>query len=475
MTRTMKFARAGTLLIIVALGPIRSQAQIASDPQPSKATLAIVGGLLIDGHEGPPIYNSVVLIDDRRIVAVGTSDALRVPAGARVVDASGHTVMPGIVDRHVHLDLLGHGDYREWHAWARPRQDQLFALSAKILLLAGVTTAVDFGGIPEVQLRTRDLINKGELIGPRMWVSAGWMCNWTPEFQAQHHRGSYIFNARTVEDAAALAKKTLDMGADFIKVYGGLTPQQMKVITDEAHKRGKKAWGHSGRSDEETIALLRNGQDAVEHRANVDDPELVSELLRHRTAVPLTLINQLGPILATTEEPNYFDNPTYRASMPPEFWMKVRGSLAHWNRLPYFGSAARPRRLQETLGQVKRLYDAGIRIMLGTDSGAAGSYHADAAWRTMDLMVRAGIPPMEVIGMSTRIPAADMGLGNEIGTLAPGKLADIIVVDGNPLVSMRDLKHVAYVFKEGVQYKGPGTNVKIPAIQGPVPTPSIHD
>jgi imidazolonepropionase-like amidohydrolase len=158
--------------------------------------------------------------------------------------------------------------------------------------------------------------------------------------------------------------------------------------------------------------------------------------------------------------------------MPSEFWTQVRGSLAHWNRLAYFGSAVRPRRMQETLDQVKRMHDAGLRLMLGTDSGAAGSYHADAAWRTMDLMVRAGIPPMEVIGMATRLPAEDMGLARDIGTLAPGKLADVIIVDGNPLVSMRDLDHVTYVFKEGVQYKGPGTTVKIPAIQAPAPTPT---
>jgi imidazolonepropionase-like amidohydrolase len=450
----------------------RPHAQFASDPQPPKATLAIVGGLLIDGHEGAPVPNSVVLIDGKRIVAVGTADGLKVPAGARVLDVTGYTVMPGIIDRHVHLDLLGHGDYREWHPWARSRSDQLFALSAKILLMAGVTTAVDMGGIPEVQLRTRDRINTGELVGPRMWVSAGWMCNWSEEFQAQHHRGSYIFNARTVDAAAALAKKTLDMGADFIKVYGGLTGEQMKVITDEAHKRGKKAWGHGGSSDEETLTLIRNGQDAVEHRANPDNPELVRELRARRTAVPLTLVNQLGPIIAATEDPTYFDNPTYRAALPGEFWAQVRGSLAHWNRLSYFGSAVRPRRMQETLDQVKRMHDAGLRLMVGTDSGAAGSYHADAAWRTMDLMVRAGIPPMEVIGMATRIPAEDMGLAREIGTLAPGKLADLIVVDGNPLVSMRDLDHVSYVFKEGVQYKGPGTTVKIPAIQAPAPSPT---
>src|SRR5918996_1315235 len=117
MIPTMRFASAMTIATLVALGSTDARAQIASDPQPPKATLAVVGGLLVDGHEGAPIYNSIVLVDDKTIVAVGTADALKVPPGARVIDASGRTVMPGIIDRHVHLDLLGHGDYKEWHQW----------------------------------------------------------------------------------------------------------------------------------------------------------------------------------------------------------------------------------------------------------------------------------------------------------------------------------------------------------------------
>jgi imidazolonepropionase-like amidohydrolase len=403
-------------------------------------------------------------VDGKKIVAVGTRDSLTIPAGARVVDASGYTVMPGLIDRHVHLDLLGHGVYKEWHPWAKSRADQVFATSAKILLMAGVTTAVDMGGIPEVQLRTRDRINKGELVGPRMWVSAGWMCNWTPEYQAEHHRGWYIFNARTVEDATAMATKTLDMGADFIKVYSGLSGEQMKAITDVAHKRGKKVWGH-GAGDAGTLTLIRNGQDAVEHGTNPDNPELVRELRARRTAVPLTLLPQLVPAIATTEEPGYLDNPLHRSLMPPEFWSEVRGSLDHFNRLSYFQGSVRLRAIADTLTRVKKMYDAGLRLMLGSDSGASGTYHADCSWRTMDLMVRAGIPAMEVIGMSTRIPADDMGLSDQIGTIAPGKLADILIVNGNPLVSMRDLNHITHVFKEGVQYKGPGATVKMPALQ----------
>ena len=100
-----------TAFVLMVFAPARAGAQPFSDAQPSKATLAIVGGYLIDGHEGPPVRNSVVLVDGAKIVAVGTIDSLKVPPGAKVIDAAGYTVMPGLIDSHVHIDTLGMADY----------------------------------------------------------------------------------------------------------------------------------------------------------------------------------------------------------------------------------------------------------------------------------------------------------------------------------------------------------------------------
>src|SRR5437660_1366359 len=119
LTRPLRLVPAGAALVAACLVPAVAAAQAARangrDPQPAKATLAIVGGYLIDGHDGPPLDNSVVLVDGKEIVAVGTTDSLKVPPGAKVIDASGYTVMPGLINAHVHLDLIGHSDYNAWH------------------------------------------------------------------------------------------------------------------------------------------------------------------------------------------------------------------------------------------------------------------------------------------------------------------------------------------------------------------------
>ena len=110
------FAFAGTLPV---------GAQFASDPQPPKATLAIVGGLLIDGHGGPPLYDAVVLVDAKTVVAVGTRNTLKVPSGAKVIDATGYTVMPGLIDAHVHVEHMGHADYDVFDPHVLPRIDEV--------------------------------------------------------------------------------------------------------------------------------------------------------------------------------------------------------------------------------------------------------------------------------------------------------------------------------------------------------------
>jgi imidazolonepropionase-like amidohydrolase len=441
------------LVVFVAAGSRTAHAQIASDPQPPAVSLAIVGGLLLDGHEGPPIPDSVVLINGKTVVAVGTRHSLKVPNGAKVIDARGYSVLPGLIDRHVHLDLLGHADYRYWHSAYASRADEVYSTSARQLLSAGVTTAVDMGGDPAVQVRIRDRINKGEIPGPRMKVSAGWICNWSDEYFSRHHRKGYVFNVRTVEEARAAATKTLALGADIFKLYTGLTGPQVKVITEEAHKKGVKVVGHtSGNAD--LISRVSNGMDGVEHVHGFDpsDEEVIRTLRVHRAVVtPGT--NGLA-IVQAFEDPTWLDNPRFRLLTPPDIYVDIRRSLGRIDRLPYFQSAVRPQVVTETLRKIKELYDARIPMHVSSDSAGPANFHTDQTRRWMELMVRAGVPPMEVIGAATRLPAEWLGIGDKVGTIAPGKSADIIIVDGNPLLHMQELKDVVYVLKEGVQYKG---------------------
>src|SRR5437868_5131989 len=123
-------------VLVVSGGMAAAQNRVgARDVQPAKATLAIVGGMLIDGHEGPPLHHAVVLIDGTKIAAVGTRDSLTVPPGAKVIDAGGMTVMPGLIDAHVHHDILGHTDYARWSKLYESRYADIIAISARLMIM----------------------------------------------------------------------------------------------------------------------------------------------------------------------------------------------------------------------------------------------------------------------------------------------------------------------------------------------------
>lgn len=437
-------------------------------PQAPKATLAIVGGMLIDGRGGDPIQRSVVLIDGQKIVAVGTVDSLKVPVGTRVIDAGGQTVMGGLTEAHAHLDFLGHALYVEWHkAYSAMGAvgERIAAISARQLLNAGVTTAVDLGGAPETQIHTRDKINRGELVGPRMKVSAGWLWNTTPEAEGENHRGmeGYLhpFNVHTPKEARAAVLKQIALGADIIKSYGSLTTEQTKVVVEEAHKKGIKVTGHGGAADY-LLQKILNGQDAIEHGVNADNPELLKQLVAHRTWVVPTFQGHIGP--EAYHWPMLVDNPRFRALTPPDLYESVRNTLLHPEKVAYFNRrgddpsvAMDLEKITPTLKNTKKLYDVGVRLLVGDDSGTPLNYHTDSTRRQMGLLVRAGIPPMRVLTMATKYAAEYLGMSSTLGTIEPGKFADIIVVDGNPLVDMGALQYVAVVVKEGVQYKGAGT------------------
>lgn len=431
------------------------------DAQPARATLAIVSGMLIDGHEGPPLDHAVVLIDGSRIAAVGTRDTLKVPTGAKVIDAGGMTVMPGLIDAHVHMDILGHTDYPRWHEVYSSRYQELMAISARQLILSGITTVVDLSGQPEALIATRQKIDGGQIRGPRMKVSMGWISNWpegAPRGLSTAGRDSFTWNVKTAEEARLAALKVINYGADIIKVHSGLTEDQMKAISVEAHKRGLKVTGHV--EDRQNLLMRINaGQDAIEHLglgsglAPIIHPDVVNGLLDRRTYVSPTLIQSMIQVKAL-DWPDWIDNQRAKSTTPPEIWAEIRRSLEHPERLLYFGGAARARAMREQGAKFKQLWDAGVRILVGTDSGTPFNFHTDALWQEMDLMVRYGAPPMEVIAAASRRNAEYINMGDQLGTITPGKLADIIVVDGNPLLSMRDLRHVVAVIKDGKVIKG---------------------
>ena len=367
--------------------------------------------------------------------------------------------MPGLIDVHVHLDILGHSDYQHWHGTHRPDYADMMAVSARQLLMSGITTAVDLAGNPDALVATRRRIENGEIPGPRVIASMGWITNWTDEQVQRHHRRTHTVNVRTVEEARAAARTAIAQGAGIIKVHTGLTEAQLRAITAEAGRRGLRVTGHVGDRDD-LLMRIRAGQDGIEHLylsagdSPTIHPDVIQGLVDRQTWVVPTMIQTMVQGLAV-EWPDRRDNRRARALTPPELWADVRRSIENPQRFGYFGSGLRVTRMRAMGAKLQQLRDAGVRLLVGTDAGTPLNFHTDATWQEMDLMVRFGIPPMEVLVTATRRNAEYLGRGDELGSLTRGKLADIIVVDGNPLLSMRDLRNVVAVVKDGRVFKRP--------------------
>ena len=456
---------AAVVLALVCAAPVVAQPFDGQrDTQPESATLAIVGGLLIDGHEGPPLPGGIVLVDGNRIVAAGSRETLAVPDGADVIDATGMTIMPGLIDVHVHLDILGHSDYQHWHGAHRSDYADIMAVSARQLVMSGVTTAVDLAGNPDALIATRERVERGEIQGPRIVASMGWITHWTDEEVQRHHRRTHTVNVRTVEEARAAARTAIAQGAGILKVHTGLSEAQLRAISAEADRSGLRVTGHVGDRDD-LLMRIRSGQDGIEHLSLAAGdspaihPDVIQGLVDRRTWVVPTMIQTMAQGL-TAEWPDRRDNPRARALTPPDLWADVRRSIENPRRFGYFGGGLRVSRFEALGARLRQLRDAGVRVLVGTDAGTPLNFHTDATWQEMDLMAGFGFPPMEVLVTATRRNAEYLGLEDELGSLTPGKLADIIVVDGNPLLSMRDLRNVVAVIKDGRVYKRPDAGVR---------------
>lgn len=455
--RSVFAALCGTAMVL-DWSPAVAQTRVgARDAQPAKATLAIVGGMLIDGHEGPPLHHSIVLIDGDRIVAVGTRDTLKVPPGTKVIDAGGMTVMPGLIDSHVHHDILGHADYARWSKLYESKYADIIAISAKLMIMSGVTTAIDVFGPPDELIATRRRVDSGEIPGPRMKVSMGVILNSPRSYVG---RDKFSFQAKTTEEARAVAQRLIGLGADIINAMDGLTSDQLKAIADEARKKNIKVTGIAA-NPEDLIMRLKSGQQALDHMNALSAPggkldaAALKALFDTRASVVPTLVQAVGAQLNAIEMPEMFvNNPRMKAWTPPDIWAEIRESLEHPERLPYFGQGAKIREDKDQKARFMELWDSGVRVRVGTDTGSTQNLPTEAMWQEMDLMVRYGAPPMEVISAATRRNAEWLNMADSLGTVTPGKLADVIVVDGNPLASMRDLRHVVAVVKNGSVMKG---------------------
>jgi imidazolonepropionase-like amidohydrolase len=421
-------------------------AAAASAGGASAREVVIHAGQMFDGLSRRMQPQMSILIKDDRIVAVQTGFVS--PPGAEVVDLSTKTVLPGLIDAHTHLTSLS----RSGNGVAKmvtygPLDTVLQAtVNSRKVLLGGVTTVRDVGSLFGTDVALKTAIDRGEVVGPRMWVAGeaigptGGHNDWSSGFAPDMHRDEWGAGIANGPDAvAALARKEKKLGATVIKILpsGGvisqgddpkanlMTEAEIKAAVDTAHAMELKIAAHAHGKTSIDLAT-RLGVDSIEH-GTFGDAESWKLMVAHGTYFNPTLLTTRLLIDTAHSHPEALNPSTLKKILAFE-------------------------QLNLDKSKVMGAYKAGVKIGVGSDTGQG----LDA--REWTLLVEAGMAPMDVLMAGSQTNAAMIG-SSDIGAIQAGRYADIVAVDGDPLKDMSTVEHVQFVMKGGVIYKQGGREV----------------
>lgn len=418
--------RRATITLLLGLCAAASMAQ---EPAP---ILALTAARLFEAPTGKLLPQRVVLVQGDRILAV-QDQAAAVPANVKRLDLGEATLLPGLIDAHSHLFLHPYNE-ASWND--QVLQEALALRTARAVvhaektLLAGFTTLRDLGteGAAYADVGIRDAINQGLIPGPRLQVATAAIvitggygpAGFDPRWEVP--QGAEI--ADGVDGVRRVVRRQIGHGADWIKVYadyhhGGVnaptfTLEELKAAVDEAAATGHAVVAHANTPEGIRRAVLA-GVKSIEHGSQADEKSL-QLMLEHKVA--------LCPTLAAGEAMAGYAAPQVRA--------------------------VRQRRVAEQKEMFARAVRLGVKIVCGSDVGVFA--HGENAWE-IELMVQYGMSPQAALQAATINAAHLLGMAEQIGELAPGKLADIIAVQGDPLADIRAVRNVVFVMKGGKIYR----------------------
>ena len=409
----------------------------AARAQLSSAPVIIRAARLIDGRGGPPLAPAIVHVANERIVDVGSS--LPVPAGARIIDLEGATLLPGLIDLHTHLTNRAEIHWEDGLVKTTPGHDALWgARNARVTLLAGFTTCRDMGPTwPYVDVDLRNAIDQGAVPGPRLAVAGNYVSSTGGAGDARQFSiyvdVPLVRNLADGPDEVTKAVRTnLKNGADFIKILAtgavlskGIPPgaqqysdAEIQAAVGEARRWGRQVAAHAHGSDG-IKASIRAGVRTVDHGSYLDDETI--------------------GMLRATKRATFYVPTLYTSAV-----------IATDSRVPD-SEKERSRQIAAIKDAAfKRALAAGLPIGFGTD--AAVIPHGDNG-KEFEVRVGLGESPMSAIVSATSLNAEILGWSDRVGTLERGKFADLIAVAGDPLRDMTELQRVKFVMKGGIVYR----------------------
>jgi imidazolonepropionase-like amidohydrolase len=428
-----------SVLFLISILPALAQPTQTSQ-KPAVKMVYIRAGHLFDATSDQLRENMVIVVADERIQSIGPASAITIPAGAAVVDLSHATVLPGLIDCHTHLGARA-DRYDEIYNFKDTPFQSAFAgvVNARRTLEAGFTSVRDVGSLPFLAVDLRNSINEGLIPGPRIVASGpaititgghGDLNNFSPQTRVTMFPEERDFAiADGVDQVRHVVRAQVKYGVDVIKILasGGVlskgdspgapqfTFEELKAAADEAHMAGRKIAAHAHGTQAIKNAILA-GIDSIEHASLIDD-EGIRLAKDHGTYLDMDIYND-----------DYILGKAVEFGLPKENVEK-----------------------EKMVGRVQRenfqkAVKAGAKMTFGTDAGVYP--HGDNA-KQFFYMVKFGMTPAQAIRAATSSAADLIGRAKDVGTIEPGKFADVIAVTGDPLQDVRALEHVGFVMKGG--------------------------
>ena len=405
---------------------------IGAFSQGSSQRVLVRAGRLLDVRNGKISANQVIVIESGKIVSVGPATSVESTSTDRIVDLPSATVLPGLIDAHTHLTFNPSFGY-ERLAISVPREALIGAHNARVTLEAGITTVRNVGATGYSDVALRDAINAGDVPGPRMLVSGpalsitGGHCD--NDLLPYEYHASSDGAADGVERVQHKVREIIKYGADLIKVCatGGVlskgddpnasqyTLEEMKAIVADAHRLGRKVAAHA-HGAQGVIWASEAGVDSVEHGHLMNDAAIAT-LKKNGT--------YLVPTLYLLD------------------WHREHAEEAH---LPDYAKRKMDLVAQTAKANARKAFELGVKIGMGTD---AAVYPHGLNAHEIAIYVSLGMTPLQAIQTATINDADLLGWSDKVGTLEPGKWADIIAVDGDPLQDITTLQRVKFVMKGG--------------------------
>jgi imidazolonepropionase-like amidohydrolase len=427
------------------------------------ASLALVNGKVIDVERRRVLTDATVVIDGDRIAAVGPAGKVRVPADARVIDARGKWILPGMVDAHIHLfqsggvytrpdvvDLRKIRPYDAERAWLRENAGDLLSR----YLAVGVTTVIDIGG-PLANYAIRDRFNR-EARSPTIFLTGPLVSTWQPPaFQIED---APILQTDDPEAARAVVRKQLPHRPDFIKIWyivrpGSPAQSTLPVIQaaiDEAHSHGLKVAVHATQLETARLAVEAGAEILVHSVDDAPVDEQFVALLKQRNVayIPTMIVSpRYSEVLTQQFKPSAHD-----LAVANPFALGSLGDLRHL-RAPEEVTPARAQRAAQSARNIaanlQRLAAAGVLIAAGTDAGNIGTPHASSYLDELVEMQKAGLRTWEILRAATLNGARVLGKEREFGSIAAGKRADLVMLDRDPTADVRNVAAVHAVINRG--------------------------